>query len=167
MPDVDIRIFQRWQITYSTYGHKFTAKRGDKTLTADTQEEVEELIKEQIRESRRFKPLQVIEIANDRTGRITSRVAGSDRLVYFSFKESDKKRAKHTQKMLETGGWGSEPKFNFVLATPANLQILEMIKKEREAISSIEKMISKLSDKFKDPVTWETLVKKGGVPENE
>ena len=167
MNDVDIRIFQRWQITYSPYSYTFTAKRGAKTLTADTQEQVEELIKEQIRESRRFKPLQVIQTEYERVGRITSRVADSDTHIYFSYKEEGAKRAKHTQEKLESSGWGSDTTSYFVLATPANLKILEKIRKKREQISSIEKRISKLSEKFKDPVTWELLVKKGRVPEEE
>lgn len=151
-----------FQITYDKWSHKFTATKGDRSIDADTEPELQELIKQDMRELRKFKPIDVIKVFSDSEGRLTSRVADSESMVWFSHSEDGEK--KHTQEMLdETYSWQTKKQPpNFVKASQKNKKILQDIRAAQSQIQDIEQQISTLRDSYEEPVTWEIVNKAAG-----
>ena len=156
MPDINLKEISGFQVTVNSYVGSFTATKGDIKLNAKTLEELEELIKETCREERRFKPLDVIHVRNDRLGRVTSRVASSEQLVYFSFKEDGSSKATRTQESLTDYGWGDKKPL-FVKATPKNLAVLKQIEEKHRQIKALDAEIYALRETYEEPVTWEVV----------
>jgi hypothetical protein len=154
---------QGYQICY--YYRQFFAIKEAYLIRADTEKELEILIKNHAADLRRFKPIEVIRIEDGVRGRLTSRVSDREDELYFSYSEDGEK--KHTKERLMDYSWGFEkekkhhtPKF--VEVTPKNSQILTDIQKEQEAIEACERAIEKLKKQFEKPVTWETVEKAAG-----
>lgn len=61
-----------YKIVYNRWEKMFVATKEDVTLKAKTEPELDAMIKEDLRETRRFKPLDVIKVDDDKVGRIPS-----------------------------------------------------------------------------------------------
>ena len=72
---------------YTIYYHyrEFYAIKETTIIRAETEKELEILIKNHEAELRRFKPVEVIRVEDGVRGRLTSRVADAKDEVYFSF----------------------------------------------------------------------------------
>jgi hypothetical protein len=137
--------------------------KGDIVIEAETEAELEVLIKKHEAELRRFKPLDVIRVSDVTVGRITSRAAESEKMIYFSCTNEFGKPT-HVQVPLESYGWehDEENKAKFVELTEKNKQILAQILNKKQVIEAHEKEMAALKKQFEKPVTWETLEKAGG-----
>lgn len=144
------------------YGHKkFTAIKGDIELKANTETELQVIIKKHAREKRKFRPINVIKVEDEKLGRITSRAADNDSLVWFSHKEGE--HPKHTQERLESYSWSYETRKNiFVEATGKNLIILGEITELQLKIDTLNKEIIAKRKTYEQPVTWELIDKQAG-----
>jgi hypothetical protein len=160
--DIEINEFLGFKVFYTSLGRVFFAKIGEIKVKAPNEDRLHDLIKQQLAEQRRFKPLNVIKTDDFLEGRITSRVAGDQHRIVFCWKNSEN-RITHNEERLDNYGWDrEEPKQpRFVLYTPNNKLILADIRKEQEAIESCSNAISALKEKFEKPVTWETLEQAG------
>jgi len=156
-----IREYEGFRIYYGY--KKFIAVKGDVELKANTETELQVIIKQHNREKRRFKPINVIKVNDDLTGRITSRAADTESQVWFSYRLHDE--AKHTKERLESYSWqhGEGGKSLFVEATEENLVILGEISELQLKIGMLNKEIIAKRKSYDKPVTWELIDKQAGV----
>jgi len=157
-----IRDKEGFRIEYDDSRREFRATKGNVSIKADTERELDDLIKKHQRDERKFKAVEVIMIGEAVKGKITSRVADDENCVHFSFRDAGGTAA-HTKERLMGYAWTPELyKHRFVEATPKNLQILSEIEREKEAIKASENIIEKLKAQFEKPVTWETIEQAAG-----
>jgi hypothetical protein len=138
--------------------------KGDTVIEAETEEELEIAIKKHEAELRRFKPLDVLRLSDVVVGKITSRAADSEKMIFFSYKD-DQGNQMHNKNLLESytfkeGEEGYEA--NFVELTTKNRVTLAHIEKKKKEIVVLESEIASLKEHFEKPVTWERLEKAGG-----
>ena len=160
--DIKLTEIDGFQITVSEYG-TFYAVKGDVKYDAKNMDDLKEVLKRHKSEVRRFKPIDVIHLDSEMTGRVTSRVADNDVEVYFTYKDPSYEKKVRKAIRVENYGWGSDPlKHNFVLDTEANRAILAEIWKKEAERKQIGKDITRLKTTFADPLTWDVINKAGG-----
>lgn len=159
---VKIMDYEGWEISINTHSGVFEAKKDGARLGNKDLELLKEKIKRQNRTSLKFTAIEVIEIENDRVGRITSATSESNDTVYFSYHEAGYEKMKRSQERLNRG-WVSEFKPAFALATPENMKILAQIEAKQRTIETLDKEIEKLRTTYKQPIKPETIKKARGL----
>jgi hypothetical protein len=150
---------------YTIYYHyrEFYAIKETTIIRAETEKELEILIKNHEAELRRFKPIEVFRVEDGVRGRLTSRVADAKDEVYFSFKDASGQSSHSKEPISPYHRWETETRLpKFVEVTPKNLQLMKDMEKEQEAIRSCEAAIEELKKRFEKPVTQETIDKAAG-----
>jgi len=160
--EVLIRNFETKQGLYVIwYGYRaFIAYRDDKKVaSANTEEELQQKIKDFEASQRKFKPLKVIRVDQNKEGKITSRDAQyPDDHVIFSYKTGGtsyhgRETSGHIGVLVQR--WKGD--YTFVEATAKNLEILKKIKFQKKKIVALEDDIEKLKEGYEKPVTFERL----------
>lgn len=167
--EIEVKKIGDYIVFLIPYNGSFFAKKGDVRLDADTLPKLEEIIKRQQANDRHFDPIDVIEVGDEKLGRITSRVADNDREVYFTFKDKPNDKPTRVAKSLEETYWGrseDEPKHNFVKATPTNLAVRQKIKDLSIQIAELYADQKDLRATYDDPITWEVIGKQAGEDPN-
>lgn len=145
------------KILYDPDSRKFIArnKEGEEIYKDDTQEQVEEYLKKF--EKRSFQKIRAVHSFSRSAaiGHITSisREHSSYRGFYFEawfVNEEDKTRSKHTLS-------------SFFQATPENIKRAEEIMKLQKQILAKYKLIERLQQKFKEPLTEKNVLTLAGV----
>lgn len=162
MVEVNLIEFEGFQITVASWNGTFRAYKKDnlqkELYSAESLDALKEKIKRHNSDARHFKPLKVIQIGSDTVGRITSRVADSEREVFFTVKENPKARASRRQTPLLNYGWGEDKdKPLFAKATPENLVVLEKIQDLESQIKTLRDLQTSLRGTYGDLITFETL----------
>ncbi len=115
-----------WHIYVDGNGQFYAVneKQKEAVLDSNTMLGMENKIKEFSRESRRFKPIDVIKVSDLRVGRLTSKVKDTTNHVHFSYGEGTEKS--HSQEVVQSH-WSGEDTFSFVKKTEKNMTILFQI----------------------------------------
>lgn len=152
--DVYLTEVSGFKVYVSIYG-TFLAFHNDTSLSAKTMDDLKELIKEHLRETRRFKPIDVIDISDDVIGRITSRTANDKDRVFFSYVGRGEDRVVRTEASLATIDWSQRAGSNpcFARVTEANVAILTEIAIVESVIDELQAYAASLRKQYTDPVT--------------